>query len=241
VASALGLSFTPRQPSSKGYFSGSGAPQPTRTLPPGKLPLNRLPDAQELRRSVAGHRIPPFRLSSMHRWHQLRPCTHLFSGQSWHSHSSTTPDSAFSRPSLRASRKASHRSAAVHSLTGLHSRISRRLRALPSGCVGDLSDLSMLCASTPGTNNNETRTQMRVRCVLEAQRDIAACVAWNQDRDSGQVKSHPRVSYADDCPAGSFENFKYVWLASNIHNMTVDAADFYSCGGCGFGVAFRSC
>jgi len=31
---------------------------------------------------------------------------------------------------------------------------------------------------------------------------------------------------------------------SHIHwrkNLTADAADFYSCGGCGFGVALRSC
>ena len=38
------------------------------------------------------------------------------------------PASVLSRSILRASRKASHRSSAVHSLTGLLSRISRRLR-----------------------------------------------------------------------------------------------------------------
>ena len=83
--------------------------------------------------------------------------------------------------------------------------------------------------------------QMRVRCMLGAQRDIAACVAWNQDRDSGQVRAILGYPTQTIARAGSFENFKYVWPASNINNMTADAADFYSCGGCEFGVAFRSC
>jgi hypothetical protein len=44
---------------------------------------------------------------------------------------------------LRASRKASHRSAAVHSRASLLSRISRRLRASASDCVEELSELSI--------------------------------------------------------------------------------------------------
>jgi len=30
-------------------------------------------------------------------------------------------------------------------------------------------------------------------------------------------------------------------IVFNINNITADAADFYSCGGCGLGVALRSC
>jgi hypothetical protein len=107
------------------------------------------------------------RLSSMYFLHQRRPRSHLYSWQSSHSfQASTIPASTLSVSILCASRKASHRSSAVHSLTDLLLRASRRLRASASGWMGDLSDLSIMCASTQGTDNNETGTQWRVCCVL---------------------------------------------------------------------------
>jgi hypothetical protein len=49
--------------------------------------------------------------------------------------------------------------------------------------------------------------QMRVRCMLGAQRDIAACVARNQDRDSGQVRAI--LGYPTrDCPSRFVRKFQ---------------------------------
>src|ERR1700677_1781085 len=98
--------------------------------------------------------------------HKLKPRSHLDSWQFSHSsQSSTMPASALSRSILRASRKASRRSAAVHSRTGLLSRNSRRVRASASDCVEELkelSDLSIFRSPTQVTNNDEIDTQWRV-------------------------------------------------------------------------------